>query len=167
MKILFIFSAFLGFQFLQVNSLLTKPVLYENSIDTNLVKFKGVLKRVEFESNRKIKDAPFKIVNKSNNELKVVFVKGTLLRGDFEDELKNSQFEVFLSGKFRKCNEFLIKPKTTVEFNITFKSYTIYAGSGYAVKAYIKINGENIEAISHLEIYKLAINDKNKYKNGK
>lgn len=167
MKILLILLIITGFQFSLTNSLFSKPALYEDAADTNLVKFKGIVKRVEYESNRKIKDAPFKIINNSNNELKVKLIKGTLLRGEFEDELKNSQFGIFLSGTNRKCIEFTIKPGTSVEFNIVFKPYSIYLGSGYAVKAYVTINGENMEAISRLDIYRIAVNDKNKYKKGR
>jgi hypothetical protein len=166
MKILIIFFSLLiiGVAFTEY-PIKAKELFIEKLItDTNLIKFTGQVKKVKYSNNRRIREAPFKIVNKTGNNLKVKLIRVTLLRGDSEDELSNGQFQIFLSGRTLKCSDYNLKPNATAEFNVIFKSYTIYAGSSYAVKAYITINGEKYESISNLEIYRLEIGDINKYK---
>jgi hypothetical protein len=143
----------------------TSEKFHPSPIDTNSVKFTGQIKRVSYSGNRKIYDAPYSINNLSNDTLKIRFIKATLLRGNHEEELHNAQFEIFLSGSRKKCTDFILKPNTKSEFNIVFAPYVIYMGSGYSVKAYLKINGILFESISKLDIYRLTIGDKNKYRN--
>lgn len=135
--------------------------------DSSLIIFTGETQKVQFENNRKINSAPFFIINNSDKEIKVIFKKATLLRGNSEDELEKARVSVHMQGQSRKCTEFTIKAKSKKNFSISFKGFTIYAGSQYTVKAYISIDGVDFEAISPLEIYKLKIQDKNKYKPGK
>jgi len=134
-----------------------------NVEDSNRIKFNGNVKKVSFSNNRKIKDAPFEIINKTGESVKIKLLKATLLRGNTEEELKNSEFSVFINGSMQKCSAFTLKTNS-IQFSIIFIPYTIYAGSNYAVKAYITIDGINFESISPLEIYRLTIKDKNVFK---
>lgn len=145
----------------------TKESLKSRQVpDTNLVRFIGETQPVQYGNNRKIKSAPFKITNYSNSDLKVSLIKATLLRGNSEDNLDKTQIEVLLQGQMKKCSEFTIKANSSKNFNITFKGFTIYAGSQYTIKAVITIDGATFEAFSPLKIYKLRLQDKNKYKQG-
>jgi len=152
--------------FLIVLLLSTSVYAQKESQENSKISFEGIHTNITYTNNRQIDKAAFTLKNKSKEEVTVKFQAAMLLRGKYQDPLERAAFRVFTKNRWMKVNELVLKPGQTVKLNVTFKPFTIYTGSKYAVMAIVVADGEKYTAVSEFEINKMQVDDKNKYKQG-
>ncbi|MBL6962420.1 MAG: hypothetical protein ISR55_01225 [Bacteroidetes bacterium] len=139
--------------------------LFAGQVDTSKIIFKGKEIRIRYTHNRQIKEAPFFIENKTGRSVKVKLKGAYLVRGKHYDPLAKPKIRLYYHNKMRKIEELTIPPNGKFNFNLVFKSFTIYTGSTYTVMCVLLVNGRKMEAFTPMTMFKLEQTDKNKLKN--
>lgn len=140
----------------------TSVFSFVSEADTPVV-FKGINTKLAYTKSRKLNEASFIIINKSNNLIRVNISKGELIRGTSTDELTGLLIK---DNQFPNGNSYIyLHPKTEKKVRIKFNPFDLYEGSTYTIRAIITVDEKDYVASSIIGLFRQAYGDKNKLKN--